>query len=110
MKVKQVKMTNEEAIKILGACKPVAERASGAFPSGLPLNYTLTLQDLTLLQDFARVQSDQVAAGPGLLKRLFTQAELTPVEIYKLEQLKRLVFKRRYLGQNVVNGSKLGSR
>lgn len=103
-------MTNNGAILLLAACKPLVERTSGAFPSGLPLNYSLNPQDLALLQDFARVQNDQVSAGPGLLKRLFTQAELTPVEVYKLEQLKRLIFKRRYLGQNVVNGSKLGSR
>src|SRR5689334_3211796 len=103
-------MTNEEAIKILALCQPLAQRASGAFPSGLPLNYTLTPQDLTLLQDFATVQSDPVAAGPGLLNRLFKQANLTPVEVYKLEQLRRLVFKRHYLGQNVVNGYKLGDQ
>lgn len=100
-------MTEDEAIKMLAACQPLAQRASGAFPSGLPLNYILTPEDLTMLQGFARVQSDLVAAGPGLLNRLFKQANLTPVEVYKLEQLRRLVFNRRYLGRNVVDGYKL---
>lgn len=99
-------MTNDEAVKILVACKPLAERASGAFPSGLPFNYTLTPEDLTTLQEFANIQSDPVAAGPGLLNRLFSQARLTPVDVYKLEQLRRMVFNRRYQGRNAVNGYK----
>ncbi|MEI6046734.1 MAG: hypothetical protein WCS37_20480 [Chloroflexota bacterium] len=99
-------MTNDEAIEILVACKTLAERASTAFPSGLPGNYTLTPEDLRVLQDFTRVQGDPVVAGPGLLNRLFNHAKLTSVEIYKLEQLRRLVFKRRYLGRNASNGYK----
>jgi len=99
-------MTNDEAVQILAACKPLAERATAAFANGLPLNYPLTQKDLEVLQGFARVQNDPVVAGPGLLSRLFVQARLTTVEIYRLEQLRRLVFKRGYLGQNMVNGHK----
>lgn len=100
-------MTNEDAIKILTACKSLAERASAEFPAGLPLNFKLTSEDLVVLEDFEKVQSDPVAAGPGLLKRLFAEAKLTPVEVYKLEQLRRLVFKRRYLGRDAANGYKV---
>jgi hypothetical protein len=99
-------MTNDEAIEILVVCKTLADRVSTDFPSGLPLNYTLTAEDLKILQNFARIRSDPVVAGPGLLNRLFNQAKLTSVEIYKLEQLGRLVFKRRYLGRNASNGYK----
>lgn len=103
-------MTNDEAIKILVACKPLAERAVTGFPSGLPLNYPLTPEDIKVLQDFSTVQSDTLTAGPGLLSRLFNQAKLSPVDVYKLEQLRRLVFKRRYLGRNVINGYKATDR
>ncbi len=104
------KMTENEAIKILASCKALAERVTGAFPSGLPPNYILSSQDLTMLQDFVRVQSDTIAAGPGLLNRLFKQAQLTLVDVYKLEQLRRLVFNRRYQGRNVDNGFKATNR
>ena len=98
-------MTNDEAIKILAACKLLAERANGAFPSGLPSNYPLTQQDLSTLQDFGRVESDPLTAGPGLLKRLFAQADLSLVDVYKLDQLRRMVSKRRYQGRDIANGS-----
>lgn len=103
-------MTKDEAIQILAACKPLAERATTAFSNGIPLNYPLSQKDLEVLQGFARVQNDPIVAGPGLLNRLFAQAKLTTVEIYRLEQLRRLVFKRGYLGQDVVNGHKPDAR
>jgi hypothetical protein len=99
-------MTNDEAIELLKVCKTLAERASGDFPSGLPPNFLLTAQDLKLLEDFVRLQNNPVVAGPGLLKRLFNSAGLTQVDTYKLEQLRRLVFKRQSLGRDTSNGYK----
>ncbi len=99
-------MTKDEAIEILVACKALADRASAAFPAGLPANYPLTGEDLSVLQGFDRVQNDPIAAGPGLLNRLFKAAELNQVEVYKLEQLRRMVSRRRYLGRSTADGHK----
>ncbi len=99
-------MTTEEATKLLKACKILAERASGDFPSGLPPNYPLTPQDLELLENFVKIQNDPIVAGPNLLKNLFDSAGLTQVDVYKLEQLRRIVFKRHYLKRNTSNGYK----
>jgi len=99
-------MTKDEAVALLNACKPLAERVMTTFPAGMPPNYNLTSEDLGLLAGFDRVQNDPVVAGPGLLNRLFNSAGLTQTEVYKLAQLKRLVFKRRYEGRNAANGFK----
>ncbi len=102
-------MTNEEAVKMLTACKELAERVTAAFPGGIPLNYPLNEQDLQVLRGFDMVQADPVVAGPGLLNRMFNQIGLTQVEVYKLGQLRRLVIKRRYAGRSVSDRYKSGS-
>ena len=99
-------MTNDEAIGLLTVCKPLAERASTDFPAGLPLNFKFTQQELAVLLGLASVENDPISAGPGLLNRLFKSAGLTQVDVYKLDQLSRLVFKRRRLGQNAADGQR----
>jgi len=92
-------MTETEALALLTACKPLAERICATTPGGVALNYTLTKSDMEALQGFDQVQKDPLAAGPGLLGKLVKTAGLTQVEIYKLDQLRRLVFNRRYTGK-----------
>lgn len=99
-------MTKDEAILFLIACKPLAERAIKAFPQGLPINFNFTTEDLGILQNFDMVRNDPITAGPRLFDHLLKATELSQVEVYKLDQLRRLVFKRRYLGRDVINGRK----
>jgi hypothetical protein len=94
-------MTSEEAISLLAACKPLAERVSTTSSTGAPINYTITQEDLEVLQGFDMVQNDPLVAGPGLLNRLLKSAGLTQVEVYKLDQLRRLLSRRRYQGRIV---------
>lgn len=99
-------MTTDEAIELLIACKPLAERVTTVSPTGVPINYNLTEEEIAILNGFNRVQSDPIAAGPGLLGKLLKTAGLTQVEVYKLEQLRRLVSRRRYVGRSAATGRK----
>ena len=96
-------MKDTEAIELLSACKPLAVRISAIAPSATPVNLTLSKEDLKALEGFARVQNDPLVAGPGLLGRLLKAADLNQVEIYKLEQLQRLLAKQRYGGKKATN-------
>jgi hypothetical protein len=102
-------MTNAEAIELLAACKPLAERVTAAHPGGVPLNFGMTEAEVIALQGFDRVHSDPISAGPGLLGKLEKAAGLTQVEVYKLEQLRRMVFKRRSLGRSAATGQKMAT-
>ncbi len=92
-------MTSTEAIELLKACKALAGRINPVLPEGTSLKYTLTKEDLMLLEGFRQVQNDPIAAGPGLLGRLLKAADVNQVEVYKLDQLQRLVSNRRYMGK-----------
>lgn len=90
-------MTEQEAIRLLAACRPLIERITATYPSGMPINCPLTPQDLVAIQGAVQVQTASVSAGPGLLRKLEQAAELSQVDIYKLEQLQRIVYKRTYV-------------
>lgn len=92
-------MTQDEAIALLVACKPLAVKLKELSPEGAPVKYTVTQEDLLNLQGFVRVQNDPITAGPGLLGRLLKAADLNQVEVYKLDQLSRLVSSSRYKGK-----------
>ncbi|MDB5080828.1 MAG: hypothetical protein JWP00_2752 [Chloroflexi bacterium] len=89
-------MTDDQAISLLTACQPLAERLIVPPTTGKAPAYNLTKEDLEILEGFDRVQSDPIAAGPGLFNKLVKAAGLSQVEVYKLEQLSRLVYKHRY--------------
>ncbi|HEX2910552.1 MAG TPA: hypothetical protein VH186_07055 [Chloroflexia bacterium] len=84
-------LTDTEAINLLSACKPLAERLTALPPSITPTKLELSRQDLKVLEGFVKVQSDPIVAGPGLLGKLFKAAELSQVEVSRLEQTVRLV-------------------
>lgn len=88
-------MTDDQAIALLMACQPLAARLIVPAATGKAPAYNLTREDMEVLEGFDRVQSDPIAAGPGLFNRLVKAAGLTQVEVYKLEQLSRLVYKHR---------------
>lgn len=92
-------MKDTEAIELLSACKPLAERITAIAPSTTPVNLTLSPDDLRVMEGFARVKNDPIVAGPGLLGRLLKSAGLNQVEVYKLEQLMRSLSRRRYEGR-----------
>jgi|SRR4051794_13959466 len=100
-------MKDTEAIELLSACKPLAVRVSAITPSTTPVNLTLSQEDLKALEGFASVQNDPLVAGPGLLGRLLKAADLNQVEVYKLEQLQRLVARQRYGGRRATTRYKL---
>lgn len=87
-------MTDDQAIALLAACQPLAARLIVPTTGKAP-TYNLTREDVEALEGFDRVQSDPIAAGPGLFNRLVKAAGLSQVEVYKLEQLSRLVYKHR---------------
>jgi hypothetical protein len=103
-------MKDSEAIELLSACKPLAVRISAIAPSTTPVNFALSQEDLKALEGFARVQNDPLVAGPGLLGRLLKAADLNQVEIYKLEQLQRLIARQRYGGRKATTRYKLESQ
>ena len=88
-------MTDDEAIALLAACQPLAARLIVPATTGKTPTYNLTKEDVEALEGFDRVQSDPIAAGPGLFNRLVKAAGLSQVEVSKLEQLSRLVYKHR---------------
>ena len=96
-------MTDDQAIALLSACQPLASRLI-APTSGKAPAYSLTKEDFEALEGFDRVQSDPIAAGPGLFNRLVKAAGLSQVEVSKLEQLSRMVYKHRS-GLKVVSPS-----
>ncbi len=102
-------MTDSEAIELLEACKPLAERLSAIAPSVTPVNLALSKEDMVAMQGFARVQNDPIIAGPGLLGRLLKTAGLTQVEIYRLGQLMHLLNRRRFEGRKANTSFMLGS-
>jgi hypothetical protein len=102
-------MKDSEAIALLSACKPLAVRVSAISPSTTPVNLTLSKEDLKALEGLARVQNDPLVAGPGLLGRLLKAADINQVEIYKLEQLQRLLARQRYGGRKANNRYRLES-
>ncbi len=85
-------MTESEALALLTACKPLADRLNvGMDTKGTPLKYNLSRDDLALLQAFDRLQTDPLTAGPGLFSRLTRTAGLNQGEVSKLEQVSRRV-------------------
>lgn len=95
-------MQTEEAINLLKACKPLAVRLCAIPRSTTPVNIGLSPDDLTVMSGFAQVQADPITAGPGLLNRLFKLADLNQVEVYKLDQVKQLIYNRRF-GSRIAN-------
>jgi hypothetical protein len=89
-------MTEAEAISLLVACKALVERMTTLVPTKTPANSTLTEADLQIIQDFDRLQGAPIVAGPGLLGKLEQEAGLTKSDIIKLEQIRRLLYKRRH--------------
>jgi len=91
-------MTETEAISLLVACKALVERMATLVPTKTPpnANGTLTEADLQIIQDFDRLQGAPIVAGPGLLGKLEQEAGLTKSDIIKLEQIRRLLYKRRH--------------
>ena len=87
-------MTDNQAIALLAACQPLASRLIVPTTGKTPA-YNLTKEDFKALEGFELVQSDPIAAGPGLFNRLVKAAGLSQVEVSKLEQLSRLVYKHR---------------
>jgi hypothetical protein len=88
-------MTKAEAIETLSACKLVAERLDQAVNSNsaTKTQFGLSEEDRQILAGYTRVQSDPIAAGPGLFKKLLAEAQLTQVNVYRIEQLIKLVAK-----------------
>ena len=90
-------LTSEEAVKLLAACKPLAEQLSAlSTPAGdgTKSKYQFSPADLVILEGFYRVQNDPISAGPGLLNRLYKQAGLNQVETSQLEHIGRLIYKK----------------
>jgi hypothetical protein len=90
-------MTKSEAIQILNGCKLVAERLDQVVNSNNTVmgktNFSLSQEDRQTLIGYRTVQSDPIAAGPGLFNKLVKQAELNQVNIFRIEQLIRLITK-----------------
>jgi hypothetical protein len=101
-------MTSNEAIDLLKACKPLAERLVAIPPSITPVNIPISNEDLLVMQGYARLQLDPLVAGPGLLNKLCKLAELSQVEVYKLDQVKQLISHRRYGGRKATTNFQLG--
>lgn len=87
-------LTEVEAIELLNACKPLADRLNALPHSTTPNKIVLAEEDLKLLEGFVRVRNDTLVAGPGLLGKLYKAADLTQPEIYKLESVIKLLAKR----------------
>lgn len=102
-------MTSEEAIELLKACEPLAMRLSAMQPSFTPVNIEVSADDLTVLEGYSRVQRDPLTAGPGLLNKLCKLADLTQVEVYKLDQVSHLVYNRRFGNRRAETRFKSGS-
>jgi hypothetical protein len=100
-------MTSNEAIDLLKACKPLAERLVAIPPSITPVNIPISNEDLQVMQGYARLQLDPLVAGPGLLNKLCKLAELSQVEVYKLDQVKQLIAHRRYGGRKATTNFQL---
>lgn len=90
-------LTEQEAIKLLSACRPLLERITATYPQGVPRKCPLTLQDLAAIEGAIQVQTASITAGPGLQRKLEQAAELTQVDVYKLSQLQHQVYKRTYV-------------
>lgn len=101
-------MTNDEAIGLLKACKPLAERLVAIPPSFTAVNIPISDKDLEVMQGYARLQLDPLVAGPGLLNKLYKLAELSQVEVYKLDQMKHMIKSRRYGGRKATTNFQLG--
>ncbi len=102
-------MTNNEAIDLLKACKPLAERLAAIPPSITSVNIPISHADLVVMQGYARLQLDPLVAGPGLLNKLYKLAELSQVEVYKLDQVNHLISHRRYGGRKATTNFQLGA-
>ena len=102
-------MQSEEAIELLKACKPLAVRLSAIAPSINPVNISVSAEDLSVMEGYARVQADPITAGPGLLNKLCKLAALTQVEVYKLDQVKQLIYNRRFGSRKANTRFKSGS-
>ncbi|MDB5080989.1 MAG: hypothetical protein JWP00_2913 [Chloroflexi bacterium] len=102
-------MTENEAIVLLRACKPLADRLVAIPPSITPVNIPISNEDLVVMQGYARIQLDPLVAGPGLLNKLYKLAELSQVEVSKLDQMKHLIVSRRYGGRKATTSFQLGT-
>ena len=102
-------MDTEEAVNLLKACKPLAVRLCAIPPSFTSVKIGLTPNDLTVMVGYARVQADPITAGPGLLNKLFKLADLNQVEVYKLDQVRQLIYNRRFGSKRANTRFKSGS-
>ncbi len=102
-------METEEAIKLLKACKPLAVKLCAIPPSLTPVNIGLTQNDLSVMVGYSQVQTDPITAGPGLLNKLFKLADLNQVEVYKLDQVRQLIYNRRFGSKRANTRFKSGS-
>lgn len=102
-------MNDEEAIELLKACKPLAVRLCAMPHSFTPVNIVVSTDDLAVMEGYARVQTDPVTAGPGLLTKLCKLADLSQVEVYKLDQVTHLIYNRRFGSRKANTRFKSGS-
>lgn len=51
---------------------------------------------------YTQVQANPLTSGPGLLNKLCKLTELSQVEIYKLDQVKQLMYHRKF-GSRIAN-------
>src|SRR3978361_1521877 len=91
-------MTETEAVAILKACKPLAERLISLATSITPTSITLSDSDTRVMENYSKLLLDPIVAGPNLLNKLVKLAGLSQVEIYKLDQVKQMIKSRRYGG------------
>lgn len=101
-------MTEAEAINILKACKPLAARLIAIPPSMQAVNIPFSSQDVAVIEEYSRLMLDPIVAGPNLLNKLFKLAELNQVEVYKLDQMKKMIRARRYGGLKATTNFVLG--
>ena len=102
-------MTENEAVILLRACKPLAERLIALPLSFNSISITLTAYDRAVMQGYSMLLLDPVIAGPNLLNKLVKMADLTQVEIYKLDQVKHMITSQRYGGLKANTNFQLGA-
>ena len=102
-------MTETEAVALLKACKPLAERLVAIPPSMTAINIPFSSYDITVIEGYSKLMLDPIVAGPNLLNRLFKLAELNQVEVYKLNQMKKMIRSRRYGGLKATTNFVLGT-